>query len=111
MSIPTDAERRASYHASMAKTIAANGGQSKNPNWAPGSGALQTADSARRIHEMAQRKAAQIADKLTPAEIIQADSAGRQAARRQAELAGRTLSDTDIQRAGRAMVQQKANSK
>jgi hypothetical protein len=103
MSIPTEAERLASYHASMAATVAASGKPTGNRNWAPGSGALQTADTARRIHEMAQRKEAQ-ANTLTPAEIIKADAAGRAIARQRAELAGKTLSDTDIQRAGRAGV-------
>ena len=89
MSIPTEAERLASYKESMAKTVAANGGSVGNKNWAPGSGAIQTQDTARRIHEMAQKKEAQ-ANTLTPDEIIRADAAGRAIARQQAELAGKT---------------------
>ena len=99
MSIPTEAERLAGYKASMAATVAASG-KSSRTNWAPGAGALQTADTARHIYDMTQKKAAQ-ASTLTPAQIIEADAAARIAARAAATAAGRTLSDTDIQRAGR----------
>ena len=111
MSIPTEAERLASYKESMAKTVAAIGGRSAGPYatrdlndaWraTPGRGAIQTADTALHIHRMAQQREAQ-ANTLPPEEIIRADAAGRAIARQRAELAGKTLSDTDIQRAGRA---------
>ena len=112
MSIPTEAERRAKYNADMAATVAACGSTNRDPGpLIPGQGCLQTSDTARHVHQMAERRAAQIADKLTPAEIIQADSAGRQAARQHAKLAGINLSDYDLQAAGRKMVQSKADAK
>lgn len=108
----TEAERLAQYKADMAATVAARGSTNRDPGpLIPGQGCLQTSDTARHMHEVAQRKAAQAANKLTPAEIIQADSAGRQAARQHAKIAGINLSDYDIQLAARKMVQSKADAK
>jgi hypothetical protein len=114
MSIPTEAERRAKYHADMAATTAKHGrtptNQRGGPYQGPGAGAIQTADSARRIHEMAQSKAAAAGiSKLTPAQIIKADYRGRTEARERAAHTGQTLSDADLQRAGRAGVQRRAD--
>jgi hypothetical protein len=113
MSIPTESERLAKYKADMAATVAGQGRASsvQSGYQGPGNGCLQTSDTARHINKMAQRKEAQIADKLSPTEIIAADSAARQLARKHASYAGRTLSDTDIQRAGREGVRAAAGAK
>ena len=73
MAIPTEAERSAGYHASMAATIAAGGknvkgsGSTQAPGHvAPGSGVIQTDDTARHIHEISERKARSAEKVLTP---------------------------------------------
>jgi hypothetical protein len=108
----TEAERLAGYKADMAATVAARG----TTNGAPGpqiagQGCLQTPDTARYLYQQAQRRAADPTKKLTPAEIVEFDYAGRQIARQKAALSGQTLTDNEIQRAGRAMVQSKADQK
>jgi hypothetical protein len=112
MSIPTEAERLAKYKADMAATVAAQGKPTvtSGPK-VPGSGAIQTVDSARQTYRVAQEKAANPANKLTPAEQIDADYWGRTHARSNAKLRGVTLSDFELQQAGRKGIADAAERK
>ena len=71
-----------------------------------GAGAIKTSDTARHVHAEAQRHAAKIENWLTPTEIVQANSAGRQAAYARGERDGNKVSA-----AGNAAVRAAADAK
>ena len=108
--------QRAAYYASEIQRAKSGGltdkqGSGKTQAADPGrivtgSGVLQTSDTARHVHAEAQRHAAKIENWLTPTEIVQANSAGRQAAYARGEKDGNAIS-----RAGEAAVRAAADAK
>ena len=71
-----------------------------------GSGVIQTSDTARHVHAISEAKARSVERLLTPTEIVQANSAGRQAAYARGEKDGNAIS-----RSGEAAVRAAADAK
>ena len=108
--------QRAAYYKSEIQRAAAGGLTDKQGGGhtfakdastvAPGAGMIQSSDTARHIQAEAQRHASKIENLLSPTEIINANSAGRQAAYARGERDGNKVSA-----AGNAAVRAAADAK
>jgi hypothetical protein len=100
--IPSEAERRAAAHASMAATVAAHG-TSDPKNWAPGAGARGNPDN----YKQAEHKGVEAAQAaaLTPQQVVEISASARHKVIKAAIDKGKPIDYNAAARAGEVAVQ------